>query len=552
MASGTSRFFLARLPAILGRTLFALTLVAAPWLLLAGLLHIYCGARITDALPGDGDFTFYWHEIATYAAVGFRGGYYGFEELVAPATRLGLGGFGAHSAFFPMLFGIIGRFVGWGLASGTIFSLSAVSLGLAGFVLLLRKDFRLQIWAGALLLTNILFFIYIARCSPEGVHIACGFLFAALFIRHFEAATPQARRTWFAVLYIVIFLAALLRYSWGLVFLPLFFTPKDVQRWPGRETALRGLACLASIAATYVLYNLFMAPYPYEPFPGSAFGLPVYLEALKGDIRPLWTLITTNAKTIFAPRQPTFTDAIVYVYLAFLVINALALSLRLVFLPRDDTACRKKLRFTLFFLLTTMVPLLLLCFCYYYVSLGGIGAKILLPVFTMSYLVTARYMPVPAVPVALVFFLGLAPMALQTFQKWTLPDYDTVATTTRQTVTQTSQALLPLLAYTPGVDPWCNTVVTLDNGLPPAYTAIPAGVAFQILRYAQNGPKQFRYTPWHKERGILSHYILTQNPRDIEALSKQIPLTFLADTPIGRLYRNEASACRNTGRPNRQ
>lgn len=544
LASRFSCSLLVTLTSPISRILIAAGLFVLPWVVLLLLLRIYCGASLADAIPGGGDFILYWHEIATYASVGFKGGYYGFEELVAPATRLGIGGFGAHSAFFSMLFGSIGAWLGWGPSSGTIYSLGAVSLGVTGFVLLTWGDRRLHILAGALLLTDIYIYGYLAKCSPEGVHVACAFLFAGLFIRYFEASRTHSKTVWFITLYVLIVFASLLRYSWGLAFVPLFFAPNDLLRRPTLRTGARAMACLVSIAAVYLLYNLFMAPYPYEPYPGSMFGLPVYIQAFKGNLSPLLRLIADNLRGLLPPQQQNLPSAILYVYFVYMVITAVAVILRLAGRSRPDPTQREQCRFVLFFMFAAMAPLLVLCLCYYYISVGGIGAKILLPAFIMSYLVTARYMPAPSIPAVLVIFLGLMPMGIQTFQSWTLPDYDPILTrSARASVDMTRQTLGKLIARQPGGSPWCNTLVTLDYDLPTAYMGLPPGVAIQVLRYDPSASNPYKYSAWHEKTGILSRYVLTKNPQLIAELSQNNRLVFLGDTPLGKLYRNDSSRC---------
>lgn len=543
LASRISRSFLAAPASLAGWILVAAGICVLPWAVLCLLLRIYLGASLADAIPGGGDFILYWHEIATYAAVGFKGGYYGFEELVAPASRLGTGGFGAHSAFFPMLFGSVGVLLGWGPSSGTFYGLGAVSIGVAGFVLLTWRDRRLHLLAGALLLTNVYIYCYLAKCSPEGIHVACAFLLAGLFIRYFEAPS-RARTAWFTALYGAIMVASLIRYSWGLAFVPLFFSFDDLVRRPTLRTCVRAAACLSSIAAVYFIYNLFMAPYPYEPFTGSIFGLPVYVQAFKGNFAPLLRLIADNFRSLVPSQQQNLPSSILYVYLVYMAITTVTVFLRLVDRSQPDPLRRERLKFVLFFMLATMVPLLVLCLCYYYISVGGIGAKILLPSFLMSYLITARYMPVPSVPAVLAIFLGLMPMGLQTFQSWNLPDYDPASTSVSRAEAGLVRKTMGLhAAYQPGDEPWCNTLVTLDNDLPSAYMGVPPGIAIQVLRYDPAAPNSYGYSAWHAETGILSRWIVTKNSQLSAALSQHNRLVFLGDTPLGKLYRNDSSPC---------
>jgi hypothetical protein len=57
----------------------------------------------------------YWHQIATFRAVGFNGGYYTIDEQPAPAS---FSHFHTKGPLFPMLYGTIACFVGWYPESG--------------------------------------------------------------------------------------------------------------------------------------------------------------------------------------------------------------------------------------------------------------------------------------------------------------------------------------------------------------------------------------------------------------------------------------------------
>lgn len=80
-----------------------------PALLVISILHFRYGTNIYEHVPVWNDEVGYWHQAATFAAVGFQGGYYSYNENTARATWTR---FGVHGPWYPMLYGTLGRLLG--------------------------------------------------------------------------------------------------------------------------------------------------------------------------------------------------------------------------------------------------------------------------------------------------------------------------------------------------------------------------------------------------------------------------------------------------------
>ena len=80
-----------------------------PVLSLTGMASVYLGQRLADFHPAKSDAIMYWHQIKTFVAVGFSGGYYTVGEEAAAASFTH---FYAHGPWFIALYGLIGKTVG--------------------------------------------------------------------------------------------------------------------------------------------------------------------------------------------------------------------------------------------------------------------------------------------------------------------------------------------------------------------------------------------------------------------------------------------------------
>ncbi|MCL5428564.1 MAG: hypothetical protein M1347_02015 [Chloroflexi bacterium] len=61
-------------------------------------------------MPNSSDEIIYWREIKTFSEYGFGGGQYSTDERPALFSA---SPFGSHGPAFAMLFGSLGRMVGW-------------------------------------------------------------------------------------------------------------------------------------------------------------------------------------------------------------------------------------------------------------------------------------------------------------------------------------------------------------------------------------------------------------------------------------------------------
>ena len=240
------------------RGMLAAGVVLTPAIITLLLVYGYVGASLGDFIPHNYplDDLYYWRQIDTFRAVGLDGGYYVSNEQPAPADFTH---FDPHGPYFPALYGLPARIVGWEPYSPLLFNLVTVTLGLALVVGLLRLDERQLIAAGLLTATAWPVLLYIVSGMQESVHHAFALLLVigfALTLRERSALRPGLKLLFAAL----IFVAALFRLTWALLALPYFVLLAERVTWRSvlRAVALTGvliaLAWLLTAATTYAPY----------------------------------------------------------------------------------------------------------------------------------------------------------------------------------------------------------------------------------------------------------------------------------------------------------
>ena len=239
-----------------------------PALSLTGLASVYLGQSLANFHPDTTDAIMYWHQIRTFAAVGFSGGYYTVGEEAAAASFTH---FYAWGPWYIALYGLIGKVVGWSLWSPMLFDVAAVTLALLGGLLLMRPNVGRLVLVLLVLLTYWPLHLHLPRAMQEPFHYAVAILLAGIFYRLLvhEGAVPHR---FLGAALIMILGASLVRPTWILLVLPLVTVVVE-KRPQGRST--RGsrfhrvfrywplLPACAVVAGIFLQFLYVAAPYPH-------------------------------------------------------------------------------------------------------------------------------------------------------------------------------------------------------------------------------------------------------------------------------------------------
>lgn len=445
-------------------------IILMPWLLTLILTGVILKSNLMKYHPAWSDEVIYWQEIATFKEVGFKGGYFSIGENVAASP---FSHFGTHGPVFPVLYGSMGRILGWTRTSGPVINLIVVSLALM-ILLLLNKPGKIQ--SIFILLTLVFAYpllLYLPTTMQEGLIQAFAIVLAVFIIRLSSSKPAGLALKIFAAA--VLTAACLLKITFVLAAFPIFFLLRSK-----RSTGWFILSSVTAVLFCLGMYGIFT--YWTGPSPDWMF------HDLAAAHAPLNEVVTTVLKYAgknlgnylsLSGTNQTIETVFNYQYLAMIIICA-------VLLRKQKTL----LVSTLFVLASTLVITIL-----FYDVRWFCGYRTLAPFLLMAMLVLAFCVErIPVRGLYLVFLITnllAAGVFLRTYRE-IHPDQFADEWDPEMKV---YSAGFSQLRYDPDADAWCNSIA----GISPSgenIGSIQPGLGINLL---------FDY-PGHIER-IRSHYL---------------------------------------------
>ena len=495
----------------------ALRLLVAfiPSLLVVTILHFRYDTNIYEHVPIWNDEVGYWHQAATFAAVGFQGGYYALDENPAPAawTR-----FDVHGPWYPMIYGTIGRLLGeWELYTPVVINLLLYTLAACVFIYTVQPNFVQLVVMGLILASAHPILLYLPTAMSEGLQASVALLIAAIFWRLLSRRDQV--KLWEIILYgCFLWLATVMRLSWGILLLPFFllafpFTPRGVVR-----------ALLVTGITATLAYGMVAWVTPGISNHSVLSTLGAFRISFDSGLQALIDRFSGNWERYFSPRKHPVDVLLTQQFAVVTGIIAVSLASKVANKIRKTPQISHVSH--LIFNLYNLVVVLVSSFFLYIMGTFGdyrvIGIHLLV---TLMLLVTFRHYLAP---------LAFAVMTLLGWRAVANGGYDFL--TTRFNALPTVQAIhIPeqVIAYDPDApSPWCNTLV-LEI---PLYTAdatrIPAGIGLSWVGQLRVSHIKSRYV-WLTDDSI--------NQGLIESL--RLDLVPLFDMPQGAIYLNKASSC---------
>lgn len=204
-----------------------LSIVVATLPIVIIVLVIYVGLQSSLANYGPHSFwndeTGYWLWIRSFSQVGFHVGYNAPYELIAPAH---FNHYGEGSPFYIYIYGLAGRLIGWSPQLPLVINFFILALAIFLFVRWTKLEPVQILFVGLITTVTWPILLYLPMTTHETLNQGIGFVLAVVFwkllTRRAEVSLPA--RLSFVVL---VYLAALIRLSWGLLLIPVLFYALD-------------------------------------------------------------------------------------------------------------------------------------------------------------------------------------------------------------------------------------------------------------------------------------------------------------------------------------
>lgn len=492
-----------------------------PALLITLIVATQAKASLTDFFPiSPTDQNEYWHQVATFNAVGFNGGYY--THLEKPAI-IATSRFGVHGPFYILILGLLSRLTGWTYATPVFFNMFFLALGFFLFAWFSQLTNRQIIMAGLALVFFPPVLLYLASAMQESIHQMAAMVFALLLG---IALTQQEKtRPWIKfTAYIFTIAISLCRVSWALLLFPLsvLFLPKNF-----KSQAAGFLASISCISFLALFIGMFITP-------GNNTLTQAIGQFSSGWHNGLLHIIGTVKEnvalflSITSPAQLAFR-------IQYCLILFLPLALVIYYWYKGKRNAKKRafqddnLIFSILILII-ILPIVIWSFTLYFIKndIRFIAPYILLSVFLLILQKKEKLVVLFILTNLLVF-----PTVLQRFSNPVSNNFIYL----KQQIKETKQTIERSIQYQANQpNAWCNTILLPVTLYDYRIALIPPGIGISYV-LDNNGIDQIPFP-------LKSKYLLVtlRQFNEIDA-ENQIKLEKIAEFPDSILFINTSSGC---------
>lgn len=484
--------------------------VAGVPVVVLGLVRWLYGVPVYEFRPFLNDEVTYWHQILTFSAAGFRGGYYTLGELT---NASGVTPFGPHGPGFVVAYGLFGAVFGWHRHSSVVMNLAAIASAAWLFVTLPRLNTARTLLGGLVLITFGPMIFWAPTAMQESLHHAGAIAMAACFA---HALGTDCRRSVKIAGWIALVILSYIRPSW-LVLLPLWAvatTRESSPRFIGAAIAASGVLA----AAVLMAYGRTTAPY------ATGFLFLRGLDPAVG-VRSLWENLRTNVGMVvafanFEPQEILFRAQ----YWSWLAATAVWAGIQL--RRRRDWPPSAAASHAIVAVSSTAAALALILLLYAVTNEAEHRVLSAFLLFSALLCVAAPGKTGPLLAAVLVASnLATTRMSLAAFEENRHDNF----IWDRRGVYELLDGIDGRVAYHPNASRWCNTLLT--SQYPPHLIAVPAGIGISVVR-----------EPNVISLPLKSRYVLLDPPA-LADFSAPLRLTPIATLPYGTLFENLDSGC---------
>lgn len=456
----------------------------------------------------------YWVWLRSFRYVGFHVGYNAPNELL---SAFEFSRYGEASPFYLYIYGILARLVAWFPAVPVVINFILLTLSIYLYLYFMKFDIGQVLFSGLAILFTWPVLLYLPLTTHETLNQVIGIISAAVFIRLLREREHVRGGKW-GLMLLIIYVATLIRLSWGLLFIPVVFY--------GLEGNHRKRLTLAVLIGGALYMSVFVL---------MSYLLPMVNNSIFGTIRGglINSLLVIPGK-IIANLTPMFMikDLNPNIAVMFQMVIVIGWSLQLVWVMfRSGAKCD---------LIASDGGLLDL---YIVGSLLGAGLIFYLPaafyrtfapVMLLVYLLLVHRREYGRlVPLLLVNALMFS--SYLTYFKG-IGDYRIIEmdyTTPQPWNEETEAAVAKLIVYDPNAkNPWCNTLLIPLDYYDARLMLVPPGIGVSYI-----------FNPDTYQTPIKSRYALLDQV-SYEKFGMRSNLEMLESLPVGTLYLNKDVDCR--------
>jgi hypothetical protein len=214
------------------------------------------GVSLDSFTPTMSDEIGYYLQINAFVHHGFSGGYFTISETPAPAA---FSHFGVHGPLFPLLYGVIGKLVGWEFRTGPFINILLLTLAIAVYCMVIRPTVWQALLGAALLATFWPFYLCVLSVLQDPVHWAIAILVGTGFCGMLRGRRWAESWSFRLVFLGLLIYASLMRISWAMFLIP--YVLLQLKRPTVGQVAVALVASGAGIGVLLYAFRWLCAPY---------------------------------------------------------------------------------------------------------------------------------------------------------------------------------------------------------------------------------------------------------------------------------------------------
>ncbi len=494
------------------RSLLTFIFILTPAILSLVLIWLIFGTTPLSYMPARSDQLYYWHEALTYVDHGFSGGYYSLNERIPLAE---FSAFGFHGPAYPVLYGSLGRIVGWEYYTGVLINFFVITLALFLFTRLSNLDNK-QLLIGIFLIgTYWPMILYLSDNMTESINQAIAILLSVLFFKQLD----NQKNDWKIniAIFLILLISISFRVTWSLLFFPFFFF---------LIFNYRGYKILAALVLSTagVLLGFLYTKYFYYPFPD------IFRSTLHGQfnlqelVNQVGIQVHGNLNNLIdEPDTPFYIQAFRYQIVGMTIVLVFKL---ISYFKEGIQAIKSLLRSELgFHFLNIVVPFASVLFIYYIADTRdyrNLAHNFLLSALFLLLFTRYKYI-YPIVMINMLLIFSFIPDFAQERSRNFIYDRDVIISfsnsITEQVKFDETQS-----------DRWCNTL-GFNGKYEDAFVAIDSGIGLAKIDNISEDTKP--------------KYLLLSdtNGADFQVYIDSLGIQKLEETNIGVLFLNSNSGC---------